>query len=313
MPKARAREASYTTRLDRVLDHIADHLDGDLALATLARVAGFSPYHFHRLFAAHVGEPVHAYVKRARVERAASILRAQPRRALTEVALECGFAALPDLSKAFKARFGITPSKWDREAPLPESKLAADPPIPSASGIRAKVQTLPRSLFVYTRVVNPYGAARLVEVYEATRRWLDTIGRTPEDVVFAGMSIDDPAVTPREQCRYDLGIVFPMTATGVIADIAKARHAPLVPRLPSPIEVERAGLSARRFPALDLVTVRCEGALDRVAAAWSYLYATWLPHQSRMPANQPAMELFVLLPEHIGWTQFDLLACVPLR
>ena len=207
----------YATRLDRVLDHIADHLDDDLSVAKLARVAGFSPYHFHRLFHAHVGEPVHAYVKRARVERAASLMRAQPRRALTEIALDCGFAALPDLSKAFKARFGIAPSKWDRKRALAANDVAVADPRP----MRVKVATLPRSLFVYTRVANPYGSMKLVEVYEQTRRWVENV----DDVVFAGMSIDDPMVTPKEQCRYDLGVLFPMEATGVIADIARARRA----------------------------------------------------------------------------------------
>ncbi|HEU0036020.1 MAG TPA: helix-turn-helix domain-containing protein [Kofleriaceae bacterium] len=312
MTVRKPRERSYAARLDRVLDHITEHLDEELSLATLARVAGFSPFHFHRLFQGHVGETVHAHVKRMRVERAASIMRAQPRRSLTELALECGFPALSDLSRAFKARFGIAPSAWDRVSPLPASKLEHET-LPSRAGFRAKLATLPRSLFVYTRVANPYGNQRLVEVYESTRRWLDAIGRTPDDVVFAGMSIDDPAVTPLAQCRYDLGIVFPMSATGVVADIARARRAPLVPALPSPVEVERAGLSVRRFAELDLVTVHCDGTLDVVAAAWTWLYGTYLPRQSRLPANHPAMELFVRLPEHIGWERFDLLACVPLR
>src|SRR5262249_49767955 len=70
--------ASYAQRLDRVLDYIGDRLDGELSLATLARVAGFSPFHFHRLFQAHVGETVHDHVKRMRVERAASSMRAAP-------------------------------------------------------------------------------------------------------------------------------------------------------------------------------------------------------------------------------------------
>lgn len=312
MTVRKPREASYAVRLDRVLDHVADHLDGDLSLAVLARVAGFSPYHFHRLFQGHVRETVHDYVRRARVERAASVMRAQPRRALTEIALETGFPALSDLSRAFKERFGLPPSRWDRRSPLPASKQAGEA-LPVPRGVRARLTTLPRSLFVYTRVADPYGNQRLVAAYEAVRRWIDTIGRTPDDVVFAGMSLDDPAVTPRAQCRYDLGVLFPFATTGVIADIARARRAPLRPAPPSPAEIARAELSARRFPALDLVSVRCEGDLGVVAAAWQWLYATWLPGQRRMPAHHPAMELFVKLPEHIGWERFDLVACVPLR
>ena len=43
-------------RIERVLAHLADHLDADLSVAELARIAHFSPYHFHRLFRALVGE-----------------------------------------------------------------------------------------------------------------------------------------------------------------------------------------------------------------------------------------------------------------
>ena len=38
----------YTLRMSRVLEHIDQHLDQPLELADLARVAHFSPYHFHR-------------------------------------------------------------------------------------------------------------------------------------------------------------------------------------------------------------------------------------------------------------------------
>src|SRR5262245_66203233 len=112
----RAR-TSYPQRLDRVIDHIAEHLDDDLALGKLARIAGFSPFHFHRLFQAHTGETLHDHVRRVRVERAASLMGSMPARPLTDIALDVGFPALSDLSRAFKARFDVAPARWDREDP----------------------------------------------------------------------------------------------------------------------------------------------------------------------------------------------------
>jgi AraC family transcriptional regulator len=301
-----------------VLDHVADHLDDKLALETLARIAGFSPFHFHRLFQAHAGETVHDHVRRVRVERAASLMRTTPRRPLTDIALDVGFPALSDLSRAFKQRFAIAPSKWDRRSPLPESRDVVAGRIPDAElataarGLRVRIRELPRSLFVFTRVANPYGSQRLVEAYHATRSWLDSLGRPASDVIFAGMSIDDPAVTPAKRCRYDLGVLFPFAATGVVADLAKLRGTG--PRIgsPSPIDAARGGLSVRRFPAVELATVHVTGDLGAVDVVWQWLYRTWLPNQRRTPANVPAMELFVKLPEEIGWEQFDLVAAVPL-
>jgi DNA gyrase inhibitor GyrI len=172
------------------------------------------------------------------------------------------------------------------------------------------VLVLPRSLFVFARVFDPYGAQRLVDEYHRLRGWLDEIGRL--DAIVAGMSLDDPAVVPAKQCRYDLGALFPFATDGVVAAIARARGVAARPVPPPPPVVERGGFSARRFPAIDLATLHVAGDLGAVDVAWNWLYRTYLPSQPRLPANQPAMELFVRLPEEIGWEKFDLFACVPL-
>jgi len=40
----------YLQRINLVLNHIRNHLTDDLSLESLARVASFSPFHFHRIF-----------------------------------------------------------------------------------------------------------------------------------------------------------------------------------------------------------------------------------------------------------------------
>ena len=48
--------------MHRVLEYIDKHLDQELDLKALARVAHFSSFHFHRIFAAHVGETLGNYL-----------------------------------------------------------------------------------------------------------------------------------------------------------------------------------------------------------------------------------------------------------
>ncbi|MGQ0710256.1 MAG: AraC family transcriptional regulator [Rhodoferax sp.] len=57
---ARSASAPYAQRMNRVLDHIDHHLDQALEVADLAAVAHFSPFHFHRMFSAWVGQPLGA-------------------------------------------------------------------------------------------------------------------------------------------------------------------------------------------------------------------------------------------------------------
>jgi transcriptional regulator GlxA family with amidase domain len=45
----------YAARMNRVVDHIQDHLADPLDLGRLAAIACFSPFHFHRLFRASMG------------------------------------------------------------------------------------------------------------------------------------------------------------------------------------------------------------------------------------------------------------------
>lgn len=79
---------SYSRRVNRVVDYVRNHLDQDLSLETLARVAHFSPYHFHRIFKTTTGETLVQFSQRARLERAAYLMKASPERELGSIALE---------------------------------------------------------------------------------------------------------------------------------------------------------------------------------------------------------------------------------
>ena len=68
-------DATYRQRILAVQLYVQRHLDGDLSLDRLARVAHFSPFHFHRIFKAVVGEGVYEYVRRLRLEAAAFALK----------------------------------------------------------------------------------------------------------------------------------------------------------------------------------------------------------------------------------------------
>ncbi len=83
----------YEARMHRVLEYIDQHLDEQLELDILAKVANFSSFHFHRLFTAWLGETLGDYVRRRRLETAAVRLVTQPRLAVTQVALSVGFGS----------------------------------------------------------------------------------------------------------------------------------------------------------------------------------------------------------------------------
>ena len=83
------------------MDYVRRNLDSDLSLDELAKVAYFSPYHFHRIFKATTGETLVQFTQRARLERAAYLMKASPERELGSIALEVGFSAQSDFSRVF--------------------------------------------------------------------------------------------------------------------------------------------------------------------------------------------------------------------
>ncbi len=98
-------------QMRRVLDFVQAHLDQDLSLEALAQQAGFSPYHFARLFRHTTGESPHQFVLRQRIERAQRLLDARDL-SLVHVARVCGFANQSHLTQAFKRHLGLTPRAY---------------------------------------------------------------------------------------------------------------------------------------------------------------------------------------------------------
>ncbi len=102
----------YVERVNAVIDYIETHLADDLSLATLAEVAHFSPYHFHRVFSTFVGETLSRFISRLRIERAAALLIQHPQRAITDIAIDCGLTNPSSFARAFRETFGMSATEW---------------------------------------------------------------------------------------------------------------------------------------------------------------------------------------------------------
>ncbi len=98
-------------KLKQLLDYINANLDQDIKLANLAQVVGMSQYYFCQLFKQSMGIAPYQYVIQQRVERAKQLLKCREI-AITDVALECGFANQSHFTKHFRKLMGITPKAY---------------------------------------------------------------------------------------------------------------------------------------------------------------------------------------------------------
>ena len=104
----------YEARINRVIDYIVADPAREFTLDELAGAAPFSRFHFHRIFAALVGETLQAFIRRLRMDRAANMLAFAPDVSVTDVAMSCGFSSSQNFARAFRERFGMTPSEYRR-------------------------------------------------------------------------------------------------------------------------------------------------------------------------------------------------------
>ena len=111
-------------RLNIAITYIEENLSEKLSLKIIAEKAHFSPFHFHRLFKIIVGETLHNFINRKRIEKAASYLLHQKEKNSTEIAEKVGFSNLSSFSKSFKKFYGISPNKFKKESPDKFSKIS---------------------------------------------------------------------------------------------------------------------------------------------------------------------------------------------
>ncbi|NMH89223.1 AraC family transcriptional regulator [Flavivirga algicola] len=117
-------EKDYIRRINSTLKYIDTNLDSELSLESLSKMALYSPFHFHRVFKALIGETLNAYIIRKRIEKTASVLLHERRISITELSLQYGFNSNSSFTRAFKKFYGISPSGFRKANPDGFSKIS---------------------------------------------------------------------------------------------------------------------------------------------------------------------------------------------
>lgn len=91
-----------------ILDYIESNLKEKLSLSLIARKAGYSDYHFSRMFSELARMPVMTYVAKRRLTHAMYDLARGAK--VTDTAMEYSFETHAGFTKAFKRQFGFPPS-----------------------------------------------------------------------------------------------------------------------------------------------------------------------------------------------------------
>ncbi len=99
------------TILQRSIDYIDQHLTEPITFHEVAQQAGFSPYHFHRVFHGITGFTITEYIRKRRLT-VASFAILQGKEKIIDIALQCQFESQAAFTRAFQQQFGVTPGKY---------------------------------------------------------------------------------------------------------------------------------------------------------------------------------------------------------
>lgn len=105
----RRREAEE--RVLRVIRHVREHLDGELDVQTMARVAGWAPSHFSAVFRRQTKTSPLAFLNRMRVQRACGLLK-EGDESIAEVGARVGLEDPFYFSRLFRQLVGMPPSQY---------------------------------------------------------------------------------------------------------------------------------------------------------------------------------------------------------
>jgi AraC family transcriptional regulator len=111
LPTNRGGLASWQMRV--VTAYIEEHLNEQISLVTLARLARLSQHHFCRAFKQSFGVPPHGYHLRRRMQQA-KLLLSDRATSITEVSLNLGYSNSSSFSLSFRKITGQTPTEFRR-------------------------------------------------------------------------------------------------------------------------------------------------------------------------------------------------------
>lgn len=304
----------YIRRINKVVDYIDKHFDEELTLEALADVASFSRFHFHRLFSAMTGETLNNFIKRVRLERAASLLMVKSRQTITEIAFQCGFSGNAVFTRAFNEYFQMSPTMFRNGGYKELSKTRKlhsnnhqtqnnSSNVLSAGTdyfrpvnfkqktdvvMKVEIKEMPEMHVAYVRHIGNY--SEVGPAFGKLMRWAGPRGlvRPPETRVLA-LYHDDPEVTEEKNLRTSVCITVPegIKTDGDVGTMI----------------VEGGKYACGHFEITE----------DQFQEAWNTMMRDWLPESGYQCADRLPYELYYNNHEEHPEKKHILDICIPVK
>jgi AraC family transcriptional regulator len=220
----RVSQALYRERIARAVAAIVQNPLADHTLESLAALAHFSPFHFHRVYLSVTGETVAATIRRVRLAQATrQLVRSTP--SVTQIGQDAGYDSPQAFSRAFRQFAGASPQAFRRR-------------LHQYTGPAVTLERVPEQHVHAVRHVGPPAT-----IPHTQRHMRHLLGQTPvrarlgmawgdpeqgEDFVYYAAALLDPDVPPlkgTEPLQIASGLYAVHTLTGPYTQIGAAINA----------------------------------------------------------------------------------------
>ncbi len=296
----------HSTSINKAIDFIQQNLSDPIKVQSLSKIAGMSEFHFNRIFKSVTGESVYQFIKRVRLESAASLLLTQPSLSVSEVVQQSGFDNSSSFAKSFKQRFKLTASQWrklhknqfdqrSQAVEVHEGNVTIQHGKPTwtyqdySSLRQVVIKDLPIKRIAYVRNVGSYQGDK--NLYETLNKilvqWAVPRGYWCEDVCSLNIYHDNPGITDSHHLRLMVALEVDESAR------------------PSG-EIGISQTAGGRYGTCRFILNE-----QQFQSAWGWMHTTWLHNSGYEVDNRESIEICHKVFEENGQTLFDVEICIP--
>lgn len=270
---------SYFLKIEMAIEHIEANLNAAITLEEVAEIAGFSMYHFHRVFKSMVGETLGDYIRKRRLTNAAVTLINSKLR-IIDIALECHFESEESFARAFKKMFAITPGRYRKTRPrlslIEKPILTRETLYHLQGGLLMEPKIIVKEQFNVVGL-KYYGSNKNNEISKLWGEFLNRIGEVKNRVNTQenfGVCEYVPNYTDESQFSY-------------IACVEVSGLDEIPP-----------GMVGKTVAAAKYAVFTHKGPVSRMPETYRYIHGTWLPSSDQQLAESDDFELYGA--KHLG-------------
>ena len=275
----------YQKCVNAVVDYINLHLGEEIDLKSLAKISHFSPFYFHRIMKAFLGEPIGTFIVRTRTESAARLLRYSDL-PIADIAYRIGYSSPSSLSKVFKQFYGISPNEYRNNKNFVIMKPAIIRP---DLELKKEIREVPARNVIYIRLfgdykLNDYGGTWM-RLFQFIKEEKLPMGDMSPYCIYH----DDPKVTETKNLRTDVCFTVPVAVQ------------------------PKGEIGVKEIPRGKYLVFRYKGPYSNLGAVYDTIYGHWIPESGYKISDARGYEVYLNNPGNTPPEELLTEICVPVE